>query len=623
MTMAARIAAEGRRGRILFPLQPKEHESFQGYIVRVAEWNAFKCPDALANALGIRPTSNHQWYKGVDGNEHQLSRQLGVEPLAIEKMLSITDPDRNEYIRSECPYRRISPSAVRKERYHREYWCASRLEFCPESWEYLVSKCPSCGRHLRWSALSIDQCGRCLYDLKCATSLTVPEKMRPSLRFMADLINRDFSVRELAKRKTPHEFQSVSPIIIFDLAVLFGRAACGDADVAGGDQFSVQAHASSVLSEGAKILLRYPVSVQGVLDSKINKTTPEFFKRLRRFSAGKSAAPTFLAGLLSDIEPIVHGPSRLRRNRDDLGQLTLREAAERLGIQNAQVRLLMMAELMSASQPRGAQRTCQWFAPDEVERVRKILANRVSEEHASRTLGLPIPGIHQLEAAGLLNVNSHRVVDLIYRGRHLYLAEIDQLMDALKGRLRDPSGLNLKLLSLEETFYGVGAQPKPWLPLISGVLDGRIPAYFGVGNPLQIKSLRIHTELAERIVRANGAEFLQVAACASVDASTAQFYSRTDAENYLNCYPRDFTWLKTHGHISVSAMGIDACGIESLGKELISSREIIWRWRVSPSLRDSLASDHGIHRVMGPFWPRAAVENHFSKLFGHGGRIAS
>jgi len=59
--------------------------------------------------------------------------------------------------------------------------------------------------------------------------------------------------------------------------------------------------------------------------------------------------------------------------------------------------------------------------------------------------------------------------------------------------------------------------------------------------------------------------------------------------------------------------------VEALGKRVISSREIMWRWRVSPTLREGLTREHGIKRVLGPFWPRREVEEHFAKLFPRGG----
>jgi hypothetical protein len=58
--------------------------------------------------------------------------------------------------------------------------------------------------------------------------------------------------------------------------------------------------------------------------------------------------------------------------------------------------------------------------------------------------------------------------------------------------------------------------------------------------------------------------------------------------------------------------------VAALGQSIISSREISWRWRVSPALRDVLAKEHGIGRTLGPFWPRAAVEEYFAARFPFG-----
>jgi hypothetical protein len=77
MSMAAQIAAESRRGRLLFPLKPIKQESFQGYIVRTAEWNAFNKPGGLLKALGLRPSPHQPWSRGAPDSGKRARQTIG------------------------------------------------------------------------------------------------------------------------------------------------------------------------------------------------------------------------------------------------------------------------------------------------------------------------------------------------------------------------------------------------------------------------------------------------------------------------------------------------------------------------------------------------------------------
>lgn len=93
-------------------------------------------------------------------------------------------------------------------------------------------------------------------------------------------------------------------------------------------------------------------------------------------------------------------------------------------------------------------------------------------------------------------------------------------------------------------------------------------------------------------------------------------FSRVEAQRYLNCFPRDLTWLLSEGRLLADGGGqlIRRAKVEALGRKLIGPREISWRWRVSPREWEQLAHAHGIVRCLGTFWSRAAVEGHFSKM---------
>lgn len=618
MSMAAQIAAESRRGRLLFPLQPIEQESFQGYIVRLAEWNAFGAPKELVKALGLGSTPARQWPSRPQTRDDDFVWRLGVDHSVIDKMLLWSDPERASYDERVGRGRRVSLSGLRKQNYHREYWCLSQLSFCPESWDVLLATCPACQSDLDWSSLQVDHCGRCAFDLKQAETTSVPTRLRPSLAFMAGLLHRDRSKREAARQKAPAEFRSISPFMIFDLAALFGRAADPDqiGGFYGGSRLHTEGYDPAVLAEGARTILDYPASFCRLAERRPNSTTSDFFANLRQF--GRLLAPVGrqLTDLVNNWEPVAHGPSRLKHNREEEGQWTLREVAEHLGVQNSQVRSLVEADLIAASTSRGAERSYQWFSPEEAERVRAILAGRISLATLSQTLGLPAPAIEQLVTSGLLHLNADSVVAALHSGPQFRRAEALKMLEDFRAIACEPPVVGPRMVSLEDVFRGIGARSKPWAAVISAILAGNIAAYSNgtQAEQFRIKHLGVSEEFAREFVAGKWPNLLLVRGL-SDSAGFSCAFSRSDAESHLNCYPRDLTWLRTHGHLPLYTDPSFRRAVEALGQELISSREIMWRWRVSPALRESLPAEHGIARSKGPFWPRNAIEDHFRKMF--------
>lgn len=153
--------------------------------------------------------------------------------------------------------------------------------------------------------------------------------------------------------------------------------------------------------------------------------------------------------------------------------------------------------------------------------------------------------------------------------------------------------------------------------MIKAALERRLELYWNGDPPetLSVKDLHISKRLAWDLAAKRRPELLEVPASYE-DCLVQANLSRGEAEQYLNCFPRDVAWLLCNGRMSAE---FPSNQIAQLGHELISSREIAWRWRVSPALRDALPAKHGIARCAGPFWPRAEIEAFFARRFPLGG----
>jgi hypothetical protein len=275
------------------------------------------------------------------------------------------------------------------------------------------------------------------------------------------------------------------------------------------------------------------------------------------------------------------------------------------------IRHLVDLGLLVPFDTRGTARHYDWLFKDDVWDLARDLANRMSVREFSRTHQVAHSGVLQLLAFGLLGLNTSPCVAALHASLQLDRSKAAEFIGRLRKRLRFLPD-DRETLTLEETFHGIGNQPKPWGAVLSAVLDGDLTLYrsFEASEHLHLRALRIRKADAIAIVARRRPELLESPPAAD-DRLRQSHFSRSEAEAYLNCFPRDLGWLLCHGHLDLEMPTEE---VEALGRSLISSREIAWRWRISPEMRDALATEHGIPRSLGPFWPRAAVEDHLAYL---------
>ena len=242
------------------------------------------------------------------------------------------------------------------------------------------------------------------------------------------------------------------------------------------------------------------------------------------------------------------------------------------------------------------------------------LNDRMSVLEFSRAYGIPACGVAQLSASGLLPLNHDPIVKALHSGLQLSRSAAVGLAGRLLAARYIPPP-DLPLWSLEDVFHGIGVQEKPWGAILQAALKREIKLYCDdlSSDGLNIGCLKIPQSLAHEILASARPELLQVpeisAYLRDVDAT------RIDVERYLNCFPRDVSWLIAEGYLYPHPRWQE---IADVGRRLISSREISWRWRVSPSFREAMAKDRGIRRTVGPFWDRSEVEAYFAQVFPAG-----
>lgn len=626
MTARPRQAvAELRPRRVRFPLHPHRDESFQGFVARTVAWNFLESADTLLKeaslGLGPKPKLGGAWPS--EPHLDALSYCLGAPRTDIERMLHAAGSDGSGYVsyfgttvrltRLDPTRRRVSPTSLRASPHHRAQWAIRTLPFCAASWDILISQCAACGGKLGWlRTRGIDFCEHCGFDLKTMEPTQVPMELRGELSLLADLMSPLAEMREVAGCQLPANVRPLQPGLIFELAIAFGRAASALPDGSAQPRWRL---GLPEMAAGIRLLRDYRREIPKLLGNKAeNARRNSFFIRLARLEVlRESELLVVLNEITDEFEPIRHGPQRLKIRREEQELLTLGQAARRLSIDNAGLRGLIDAGVLSHGTSRGGSRLHNWVSPETVEQLRQRLRERLSAVAFSRELGIPFSGVCQLVAMGLIQEFDDQALRAAYRGLQLSRASALAFADDLRSKASIQNS-DERRFSLSDVFHGIGGQEKPWAAFLQAAIAGELPSGLARARstPMKISELTVCAEVARDILRGCRPDLLQVPI--GPDAAYNEALSRQDVETYLNCFPRDVSWLIAAGRLhSTSPMnGFSRDAVTALGREFIATREINWRWRIPPGRLETLAAAGGIRRLAGPFWPRDAIEVHFA-----------
>lgn len=623
--------------RLRFPLQPFPGESLRGFVVRSAAWNLLPSPQTIWQRLGVERAG--ELAIALERRIETAASYLRIPLLDLRRMLVIRSPENLDYFdyygarllgrHLDRERRRVAPASLRRSPHHRVSWTIGTLTYCPETWDTLIERCPKCRHALSWrSVKEVHLCEACDFDLSTGPSVKVPPACRPALQFVADLVSHDPQVRDAAAAILPSPFCRLPPGSIFDLILAFGLAARPDDERERRQRLGDGQPNYVDLLKGLACVCDYP----GVLRSHVragdysNARRSPFFTRVWQTTQSWQDAQLqdVLAELEKSLEPIVHGVARLRYIREANDQLTLTQAAAELQIEKASLRRLVDAGALPPSPERGVRRRIRWFSSDDLEALRRLLRRRISITDASRRFGLPHSGFEQLVSAGFLDLCPVPGVQEAFDGLQLDHASLKRLVACLTDRLAYPSVTDPARHTLSDVFTGVGGAEKPWAAVIGAILESEDQAAFAWDRTTRFsfKDLLVNADFGVRLVAGRSPELLAIPPRHATLGAPANL-TRGEVETYLNCFPRDVHWLIAHGQLPSQGEGtrrFARTAVEDLGRRLISSREITWRWRISPTLRDSLP-EAGIRRVLGPFWPRMEVTSYFQARFPLGGPV--
>jgi predicted DNA-binding transcriptional regulator AlpA len=621
-----RQLAASETGCVLFPLEPLPDESIAGFILRTARWNYLDCASLLRSINAVH--SSMSIWACVASAPAEAASRLGTSLQEIKlRAYAPSAPGEKHMIdyfgtpleryRLNLHTRRISPESLRVSVHHRANWEIAALNFCPESWEFLIDQCPRCRGKLTWRTSELNVCGACGSDLTHVGVTKVDPCDREMLALAASLVHPLEARRRSARATLPETFQTFSETAIFDLALIFSRTLRRHSP---DPWLRSDLRPSSRLAKAMELVFDFPHSFERTVASSHHDNVRQSELLLQWGDELASSRYPELRRFGQTVT-IMRGPRRLRAMREARGMLTLRETASRLQIQRSAVTRLVRLGAFGSSTQRGAVRVLKWFDPQIVELIGDRLRDRISAREIERTFGLPRTAIEQLVSLRLLHVTDDPAVRELYGGLQFRRHSFNFVIDCVRAALVEPEP-DVPRITLADLFQGVGGREKPWGAIIDALLTDQLPGGLALAPAARLRfcDLIVQRQFAEDFL-AGAYPHLMVAPPPAPGLALRDFVTRLEAERYLNCFPRDLCWLIENGHLANAGdrpLRISREEIQRLGSELISSREILRRWRISPTFRDSLSSRYGIERALGPFWPRSAVSDLLSGIFPHG-----
>src|ERR1044072_4051763 len=166
--------------------EPKEDESFLGYIIRLAQQNGYERPGWIMSLANVRNSSLSPFHSFMPTSSEafQLLTKLSgstADKFALLIYQSQGSRSRNIYLFFGSPVHRsfirtshpkVCPECLCEMSYCRRVWEYALITVCPIHECMLVDECPRCKRYVRWSRKEVSKCP-CKVDWREAPTSSV------------------------------------------------------------------------------------------------------------------------------------------------------------------------------------------------------------------------------------------------------------------------------------------------------------------------------------------------------------------------------------------------------------------------------------------------------------------
>lgn len=375
--------------------------------------------------------------------------------------------------RIEDRVRRFSPAAIADGVLHHPATHELRdLPFSTVGWDILQDTCPCTDKGVRQNWVTVNgssRCQSCGGDLGRIAATPVPDYLRPSLKFIAGLVDPDPAAQEEALGMLPAAIRETDRTLLYDLVMNLARAG-SDGDGA--------MERTAAIARACEAILQWPTGVADFIPS--GDCMQHLWSWIRRTYAvldvtgsrrrHSATAPTEASG--GQTSRYAPSGSVGRISTDFIGAM----AAARLGGVDEQG-LKQAWDDGRFTQHVWVQgsRRIRAFDPAEVVAVAPTLRLAGTRATAARRLGLPGYGLEQLLEADIFSPaapgNGLKQKEAHLNAARALEAEIERAVSAADGRTT----------TFLDAIRHVSGRRKPWAAAIAALLDGSIPFRLGTG----------------------------------------------------------------------------------------------------------------------------------------------
>lgn len=481
-------------------VKPIAGETLMSLIARACDANVFERPSQLISAAGFTGDPRFVAFTGMEATRG-LSRLLKLDEAEIASRMhgpvtGFIEPDLVAWFGSaiesrflERCVRRVGPAALALSAHHRAEWTIKALSFCPETFQELITHCPSCDQELGWwKTEGLARCEHCRARLDKVDSPCVSEERRPSARLAANLVSPDPAVRERAVDSLPDPFSGWSPAELFTAVVELGaawehphanRRSPEAKALARGRLDSASAR---VLASGWNVLSAWPESLAELVRRAarlVEASEPNGSRALRDISLlgrhldrrlPQTAFRSLLREQLGLAAHQAKTPIKLKLGleveRADKSIMTLMEAASHSGI-SARLLKRLCPEGQGFAGGRGGQGGALRFHTQRVLSAARLMDDALSPAAAAARLGIPEYCLSALIRRKLVQtVDDPDVLRMKRLSFAVSSSGICDLRDRLAASKDEPSSVALRLdLTLAHRFA-----PAQWAQAFAGLL---------------------------------------------------------------------------------------------------------------------------------------------------------
>lgn len=541
---------DGRRLR--FPVEMGDHESIPGAIVRGVRQHVLVRTAPVLEAAGV--DLRHAGLAQIASAE-ELERLAFVTRCPANDFITragerLVRPDDDKSYEArfgrlvipraylEFNRRRIGPTTLQGDAYHRASWMNALLPYCPESLERLVDSCSHCDTKLGWfHTQGVGHCDQCGKEVVPSAEQSLPDALADDYRLFALLSSPSPQGVEEACMQMPSSLSDLSPGSLLRLALLVGGIVQPEpvATTNRNTVISIPAPVlASVVASGAAHLRSWPTGFRSWVAGQMEELrgTPANLTALRarlkrlanRMTEPEDMVAAVVAAMPDLRQHVAHGFSV------DRPYYLYKHVQRILGLNSPAMDALKKWPGIKFLKLNDGGKEQGQFDVEQIDMLHAVFRESVFIGSCASHFDLPIYAVEQLCAGEILEWEDHAALLATTTAVKVRGSSIRRLEEKIASKARLDQMPN-DCVSLAVAAKRIGGRLKPWASIVKALRTGSL-SFWRPNGDFSIPSLRVRAkDLAafQTIVDTEAPEGMTVSAvCSQKDAAEIL---NTSAEN--------------------------------------------------------------------------------------------